>query len=142
MAHADFDAMRAERRRMLAADPITFRLGGETFTCRDQPPLSHLLQVGDIDDLERASLAEIVQTIADMVDGLLVDDDRPRWQEMLLSTGHDLDAVDLIELAGYLTEQYVSRPSRPPTGSSDGRHPDGDDSTFKPAGTGSARSKS
>lgn len=125
MPHRDFDAARAERERKV--EPVTFRLGGQDFTCVLAPSVGDALDLADAPEPE-ASLVGSVRAIVRFVDKMLVPEDRARFTALI----HDMDtphgpvnSYDLIELGVWLGEEYGGRPTEPSTGSSDGRESTG-----------------
>lgn len=125
MPHRDFDAARAERERV--AEPVTFRLGGQDFSCVLAPSVGDALDLADAPEPE-SSLIGSVRAIVRFVDKLLVAEDRERFADLIRSmdTPHGpINSYDLIELGVWLGEEFGGRPTEPSTESSAGREPTG-----------------
>ena len=125
MPHRDFDAARAERERK--TEPVTFRLGGEDFTCVLAPSVGDALDLADAPEPE-ASLIGSVRAIVRFVDKMLVAGDRERFAALIrqMDTPHGpINSYDLIELGVWLGEEYGGRPTEPSTESWDGRETTG-----------------
>jgi hypothetical protein len=112
--HIDFDAARAENRN----EPLTFTLGGESFTCCAELPVGHLL--GMMDNLKTMDFLAFV----------LFEEDRGRFEALLCRGGDDvITADDLVIVVRRLLEVYTGRPTTPPSPTSSGAVPTGDGST-------------
>lgn len=125
MPHRDFDAARAERERKV--EPVTFRLGGQDFTCVLAPSVGDALDLADAPEPE-ASLVGSVRAIVRFVDKMLVAEDRQRFADLIrsLDTPHGpVNSYDLVELGVWLGEEYGGRPTEPSTESSRGRETTG-----------------
>lgn len=151
----DFDAARAERRQQ--TEPLTFRLGGETFTVR-------AIGLGDIwlDELHGDNLPAAPERFAPTTPGgrqlletarvvahRIVVEDRERWWSIFDEERDPIDAADLYDVVDGLTKAMVARPTSPSGGSAAGRNgktngtpsnsePDG---TSEPTSSKSARGK-
>lgn len=114
---ADFDAARLERRR--EREPAQFRLGGETFTCLPVVPIGFALDLatlalGPEDDPDIAA----AYALTSFIDNVLVDEDRPRFQELLRRRDDAVDPDSLWEIVKWFAEVYAGRPTVPPRDSS------------------------
>lgn len=138
MATHDFDAARKERLR--ERDPISFRLGGQTFTCLPVIPVGAVLDLEaapEIDDDE----ARAAKELARFIDNTLVEADRERFQQLLRNRAEPIDGTALFQVAVFLAGEYTARPTSPSTGSSGGRGTDGATSSSPPDTTASATSE-
>lgn len=138
MAVIDFDA--ARRERQAKTDPITFRLGGETFTVR------RLITLGEawVDKLppapERfeAAEAESFLLLAQTIAGVYLDpEDRERWWSIFDDPARGVEGDDLLEVIARLSEEVTGRPLSPPPASANGRKAktNGSTSSSTPAAT-------
>lgn len=132
MPHRDFDAARAERLR--GTDPVTFTIGGETFTCVPSPCVGDALALADAPE-RGDNPSEALRAIIGFVRALLRPADRRRWDRTIrrqkasrLRRGQPVSSEEIWEVALWLTAEHSARPTRPPTGSSGGRPPSGDSS--------------
>lgn len=129
MPHRDFDAARAERAR--AADPETFTIGGETFTCVLLPAIGDVLDLIDAPERDQNPVGAVRAAIA-YIDTLLVPEDRARFQETIRGAEHDAGPVngdDVLDVMWYLSERFTGRPTRPSDDSSSGRESGGETSS-------------
>lgn len=121
--HRDFDAARAERAR--EADPVSFTLGGERFTCVVEPTLADTFALMDAPEpVDNESAA--VHAILRFAGNLVVPADRARWAKMVKAqkrgkTRTPVSPADIIELGVWLASEFTGRPSRPSSDLSAGR---------------------
>lgn len=140
--HRDFDAARRAYTATAGglADPVTFALAGETFTCLPDPTLGDTFDLADAPDIDVETWdsgnrvhMDLVRTLSAFIRRMLPPDDRPRYEAALYRVPVTHMPV-IIDIAGYITEQVVNRPTVPPDDSSSGRPPTGDDSNSEPGG--------
>lgn len=128
-----FDAARAERRRHV--DPLSFVLGGETFTCIPAPTLADTFDLADAPEPDLANLTELgqVRALVGFIDRLLVDTDRARFADLLARRADPIDPLDVVHLGAQLAEAYAGRPTQPSSASGGGRRRTGRRSSSKPS---------
>jgi len=117
----NFDTQRSERNR--SVEERTFQLGGETFVCRAGIKPEVLVPYEDLDGSQTASetLAVIDQMI---VDCLETHDDAPARYRALRDRQDDpITLDDLTEVAKWMIETAVGRPTQQPVESSPSRDP-------------------
>lgn len=122
--HIDFDAARRERERA-THEPLTFTLGGETFTCLDSAPIG--IFVDAIDDIERGWSN---RAYMNFVLGVVVEADEERLRSVfrrkpVAATGDTpampaIDPGDVDDVFQALVDAYTGRPTVRPSDSSDG----------------------
>jgi len=128
--HRDFDAARQERMR--EAEPVTFTIGGQTFTAVVEPALGDALALADAPEPDQDQAAALRAILA-FIRSLVVPDQRRRWDRMIrrqkasrwLRRRPVVSSQEVFELGFWLSTQYTARPTRPPAGSSGGRRPTG-----------------
>lgn len=145
MPHADFDASR--RAYQIDRDPVTFTLGGETFTVLPDPSLGDTFDLADAPDITPADLSSdgspdlvLVRTLARFIRRMLPPDDRARYDKALYSVPSTHSYV-IVECAVFITEQVTSRPSEPSGSSSPGRRKTTTGRSSKPTSAGRTPSK-
>lgn len=123
--HLDFDAARRERERA-THEPLTFTLGGETFTCLDSAPIG--IFVDAIDDIERGWSN---RAYMNFVLGAVLEADEQRLRAVLRrkpvpATGEStaipaVDPADIEDVFSALVDAYTGRrPTVRPSDSPDG----------------------
>lgn len=125
MAHRDFDAEVAERAR--ERDPITFTLGGVTFTGRAVCPFGAALDLAAAPEIT-ADLAGAVAGIVAFLEQVVVDDQA----ELVADAVRKVNADTSYSVVRWLSEQYAGRPTVPSSGSAVSPLPDGRDSSSEP----------
>lgn len=145
MPHADFDASR--RAYQVDRDPVTFTLGGETFTVLPDPSLGDTFDLADAPEITDADLSPdgspdlvLVRVLARFIRRMLPADDRARFDRALY-TVPSTHAYVIVECAVFITEQVTTRPSEPSGNSSPGRRTTTTGRASKPTSAGSTRSK-
>jgi hypothetical protein len=129
----DFDA--ARRERLAGADPIEFKLGGQTFTARPAIPFRKLVKV--VTDDERLPAAGAFDRAVDFIRSCLKKGDGPRLAKALENDLQPVLEDDVYGVVAFLVGCYTVRPTRPPSGSSDGRRTTGGtSSSTRTAGSG------
>lgn len=125
MTHRDFDASR--RARHVDRDPVTFTLGGETFTVLPDPTLGDVFDLADAPDIGSKEFDPngepdmvLVRTLKQFIRRMVPDADRPRFDTALYRIP-STDAYVIIECAEWIVEQVVTFPTEPPASSSSGR---------------------
>lgn len=122
MPARDFDAARSERQR--DRDPITFTLGGETFTCVPSLPICFFLDVAEVGGPVLLALE---------VETCVVDDQRERFNALLRRTRDPLGEEDVEAVHRWLVETYANRPTERSSGSPDGPLTSGEPSSSEPS---------
>lgn len=122
MGDLDFDA--ARRERLQQRQPVTFTLGGQTFTCLPVVPFAKCWAIADAPDLAEAAQKpqmELMRILAGMIADMLIEEDEARWWDLFASKTEVIDQATLYDVASTLTERFAGRPTSPSTDSSDGR---------------------
>lgn len=125
MAHRDFDAEVAERAR--ERDPITFTLGGVTFTGRPVCPFGAALDLAAAPEIT-VDLAGAVAGIVAFLEQVVVDDQADRVADAVRKVNADTS----YNVVRWLSEQYAGRPTVPSSGSAVSPLPDGRGSSSEP----------
>lgn len=131
MAHRDFDAEVAERAR--ERDPITFTLGGVSFTGRPVCPFGAALDLAAAPELT-VDLAGAVAGVVSFLEQVVIDGQEGDVSAAVRRVNADV-AYDVVR---WLAECYAGRPILPSSDSAVSPLPDGRDSSFEPSGTASA----
>lgn len=96
------------------AEPITFDLYDEDFTCRPAIQGKVLLEFGkETQDDANAAVMRFFKTVME-------PESYQRFQALIESDDKIVDAVALGEIAGYLVGEYSARPTAPSSSSSNG----------------------
>lgn len=151
MPHLDLDAL--ELPPQPQAEPITFRLAGQTFECLPPPipwgPLSDILGLvapllgpnGDVNVTDNRVIIQVamhIDKIESFILGVLRDDDgepgarsssETRFRALRNDKRARVDAGHLTPLISHLITAYTGRPTAAPTPSEPGRSPNGTTST-------------
>jgi hypothetical protein len=97
------------------AEPVTFDLYDQTFTCKVAVQGAALLRFGqEASDNSSAAVMNFFRVVMD-------DDNFEQFEELIESEDKIVDAALLGEIAGYLVSEYSSRPTEPSSSSSNGR---------------------
>lgn len=123
--HRDFDAEVAERAR--ERDPITFTLGGVTFTGRPVCPFGAALDLAAAPELS-ADMAGAVAGLVAFLEQVVVDDQAAEVEAAV----RRVNADTAYSVVSWLAEQYAGRPTVPSSGSAVSPLPDGRDSSSEP----------
>ncbi len=120
--HRDFDALRRERQRQAptTAKDVTFTLGGVTFTCVKTVPSGLIFDIAAAPEYDVNPLGALVG-LRDFIMHIVVPEQREAFLEMLRGPDDPADFETLEELARYLSEEYLGRPTVPSSASPDGR---------------------
>jgi hypothetical protein len=118
MATVDYDAARAEMER--ATDPLRFILCGHTFTTVAAPRLGDTFELMDAPEPVGDTEEEAVRALSRFIRRSLIEVDRPKWDEVLYQLGPEHGPL-IIRIGTDLAEQYLARPTEPPSESSSGR---------------------
>lgn len=119
--YRNFDVARVEHEpvvfdvTVIAADGTT---RAERFTCAARPPLGITL------DLIAAESSYVISAER-YIRGVLLTDDRARWDELLRDPDWLVGADDIAEVANWLMETYAGRPTSPSSDSAPGPSDDG-----------------
>jgi hypothetical protein len=124
--HRDYDALRAEIER--EHSPLTFTLFGHTYTTVTAPRLGDTFDLMDAPEPVGETEQEAVRALARFIRKMLVPEDRPRWDEALYRLGPEHGEL-VVRIATDMAEQYLARPTEPPSGSSSGRDGTGENSS-------------
>lgn len=137
--HRDFDASR--RAYAPERDPVTFTLGGETFTVLPDPTLGDTFDLADAPDISAADFdpngaadLKLVRILTGFIRRMVPEEDRARFDRALYRIP-STSAYVIVECAEWITEQVVGRPTEPPASSSSGRHTIGTGSRATSGGT-------
>lgn len=117
MRFLDFDAARSEAVR----EPVALQIGGERFELLPAAPAAAMF------DLAATGLSGTA--CKQFLEAVLVDDDLERFAKILAAKTDPVSVDDLIDVTRRLVEVYTGRPTRPSTGSPDGRSGTGATST-------------
>lgn len=117
MDHLDFDADRREA----VNKPLTFSLGGETFTTVARVPAGYYL--GMFAD------GGAVLNMHQFMRSVLIDDDVDRFEKMLLRKDDPISDDTFIMVTTRLMEALSGRPTSAPSPSAGGSSTTGDGST-------------
>ena len=131
MAFRDFDAEVAERAR--ERDPITFTLGGVSFTGRPVCPFGAALDL--------AAAPEITVDLAGAVAGIVAFLEQVVLEEQageVADAVRKVNATQAYAVIRWLTEAYAGRPTQPSSGSAVSPLPDGRDSSSEQHDTATA----
>jgi hypothetical protein len=125
--HRDFDA--ARRAHHIDRDPVTFTLGGDTFTVLPDPTLGDTFDLADAPDIkpedfdpDGAPDLVLVRVLRDFIRRMLDEDERPRFDRAMYRIP-STEAYVIVECAMWITEQVTGFPTEPPASSSSGRPP-------------------
>lgn len=125
MAHRDFDASR--RAHHLERDPVTFVLGGESFTVLPDPSLGDTFDLADAPDIsakdfdpDGAPDLALVRVLKNFIRRMLPDDERARY-DLALYRIPSTEAYAIVECAEWIVGQVTAFPTEPPASSSSGR---------------------
>lgn len=96
-------------------EPIEFKLHGETFQCRPAVQGKVMLDLmsgfsGGDDNSATSDAAEVIETFFSVV---LYEESYARFNALVVDPERIVSVETLAEIAGWLTEQYASRPTQP-----------------------------
>lgn len=111
--------------------PLGFALNGEEFTCHPAIAGATLLDFVKRADSDSGGVA--ADAIVTFLEEALEDQERDRFKALILDPEQIVEVETLGEIAGWLVEQYATRPTKEPSRSSNGH---------KAAGTGSTDTSS
>lgn len=137
MPFQDFDAARRERLRAL--QPIKFRFGGKDFACVIMPTIADSFELATAPEpvlMDGTPVLAGVAAITRFIEALLANNrQRRQFQKVLRNRKDVIDQQAIIDLGGWLAEQFTNRPLGSSTGSSSGPDTNGassNDSPFQP----------
>jgi hypothetical protein len=141
--HRDFDADR--RAADPERDPVTFALGGETFTVVSDPSLGDTFALADApefdpQDLNSTTSIGALRALKRFIRTMIEPDEHERF-ELALSRVPTTQGYVLMEVAAWIAEQVTGFPTQPPASSSGGRptsRSGGGTSKHKPGGRSSS----
>lgn len=125
MAFRDFDAEVAERSR--ERDPITFTLGGVSFTGRPVCPFGAALDLVAAPELT-VDMAGAVAGITSFLEQVVLAEQAGEVADAV----RKVNADTAYAVVRWLSEQYAGRPTVPSSGSAVSPLPDGRDSSSEP----------
>lgn len=137
MPTLDFDA--ARRERAAKRDPVRFRLGGKTFTCKPVMPFAWLMDVVANDSGKLTLKERYDNSVAFLVEVLATEADRKRLHEVLRDGDDPIGEDDIYDAVSQLVGVYAARPTSPSNGSSAGRRRNGAASSNGASGRSRAR---
>jgi hypothetical protein len=108
-------------------DPLGFKLNEEEFSCRPALAGAALLDFVRRADSESGSVA--AEAIIQFLEDSLEEPDKDRFVTMIRDPEIIVEVETLGEIAGWLIEQYTTRPTKPRTRPSNGRSSIGRGST-------------
>ena len=107
--------------------PLGFALNGEEFSCRPALPGTTLLDFVRRADSDSGGMA--AEAIVQFLKDSLEEPDRERFVTMSEDLDQIVEVETLGEIAGWIVEQYTSRPTKPRSRSASGRSTAGRGST-------------
>jgi hypothetical protein len=125
----------ARRERASRRTPVTFDFGGQTFTLLPVVPIGLGFDLMDAPEPEDNE-AGAARAIARFVREALIEEDQPRFDEVLRNRSDPIDPEAIIDLGARVAEVYAGFPIEPSVGSVDGRRNGGRNT--RPAGRGKA----
>lgn len=96
------------------AEPVTFDLYDETFTCRHAVQGAALLRFG------KETQENPNDAVMNFFELVMLPEDYTRFADLIDSEDKIVDATLLGEIAGYLVGEYSSRPTEPSSSSKSG----------------------
>lgn len=110
MAHFNADEARSGYAPSLR-EPITFELGGETFTTLTEPMLGDVLTLADAPELDPENTGAAVIAISRFVERMLPLGDRERFRRVLDRIPSSQSGA-VVELGGWLVQQISGNPTK------------------------------
>jgi hypothetical protein len=107
------------------AEPVTFDIYDETFTCYSAVQGRTLLRFG------KESQDDPIQAITNFFKVCMPEEEFARFEELLDSEDKIVDAATLGEIAGYLASEYSTRPTERSSSSASGTTKNGRTSARK-----------
>jgi hypothetical protein len=127
----NFDQQQRERQDQRARElgDRTFTLRGETFTFIANARFDVLRKVSELgQDTDGAQIITVLEeAVLDMIED--TDGGHARFRDVCQQTDFPVTFTDLNEIATWLIEKQVNRPTRAPSSSTDGREATGTNST-------------
>ncbi len=109
MPFQDFDAARAEFKR--ESDPITFQLGGETFTCIERVPLADAFEIMDAPDYDlETQSGSFIRVNVSFIKKTLIEGDVARFDALLANRDDVIEAETILAVVNWIGERYAGRP--------------------------------
>jgi len=108
-------------------DPLGFALNGEDFSCR--PAIAGAILLDFVRRADSNSGSVAAEAIIQFLEDSLEEPDRERFVAMIRDPDVIVEVETLGEMAGWLIEQYTSRPTKPRTRPAGGRSSIGRGST-------------
>ena len=107
--------------------PLGFALNGEEFTCKQAMSGAMLLDFVRRADSDSGGMA--AEAIIDFLNMAMEEDDATRFDAMIKDPEQIVEVETLGEIAGWLVEQYTTRPTKARSRSASGRSNGGRTST-------------
>lgn len=115
MSFRDFDA----EQREVKGEPLTFRLGGTNFTCKNPIPIGIAVAVAGA--MQKDELAQMA-TMAKVFKAIIVDEQADEWDDAVMRV---TDVNVLQALLSWVVEESTGRPTPGPEPSSANSSGDG-----------------
>lgn len=100
--------------------PLSFDIEGETFTCRPAVQgeiiMDFLISMARVEGSMRAG-----QTVYLLLENCMEESEYKRFREFLKNPDIIVEMQTIIDIATYLTEQYINRPTPQESSSPDGQ---------------------
>lgn len=129
MATRDFDKEIA-RETIVREDPIEFKLFDETWHCRDD--VNGKLLMDRAADLNSDSLMDQRAGVVGVFQMTVITEEIDDLTDLLDDPDKVIQLAKLVEIVGWLVEEYTERPTAPPSPSRRGGTPAGRTSQAKP----------
>ena len=113
------------------SEPIQIELNDRTFVCLPTLPGAVLLDFTA--SVAADNPAQMASAISTLIEVSVVPEQRDEWNAYVRDPANNVSIETLAEIAGYLAEEYVSRPTQPSSPSSDGPVPVGPLRTVPPS---------
>jgi hypothetical protein len=93
-------------------EPVTFKIHGEEFSCREELQGKTLLDLVARSSSEDAS--EAAKTISNFFENVLLEESYKRFNDLLTHPDKIVSVETLAEISGWLVEVYAGRPEEEP----------------------------
>jgi hypothetical protein len=93
-------------------EPVTFKIHGEEFSCREELQGKTLLDLVARSSSEDAS--EAAKTISNFFENVLLEESYKRFNTLLTHPDKIVSVETLAEISGWLVEVYAGRPEEEP----------------------------
>lgn len=106
-------------RKLSDFEPLSFDIEGETFACRPavqgEVIMDFLIQMAQVEGSMRAG-----KTVYSLLERCMEPAEYARFREFLKNPDLIVEMQTIIDIATYLTEEYISRPTSQDSSSPDG----------------------